>query len=102
MHPGRLSFARADLCTMQHFLCLLPVFVMILSSSAFNAGVSSRVFGSLQMSLQMETVKIPVQLLPCDYIQCLRQIIPEEDIIRWYIARIEDDFAIIEVVREKK
>lgn len=52
------------------------------------------------MSLRLDTITVPVQLNPRDYIHLLQQKIPEEDIIRWYIARIEDGLAVIEVVRE--
>ena len=69
--------------------------------SAFHFPPQTRVLSStLQMSLQLDTIMIPVQLNPRDYVQHLKRIIPEEDIIRWYIAKIEDGVAVIEVVRE--
>lgn len=59
----------------------------------------SRNYAPLQ-ALKLETVPIPLQLNPKDYIHELRKVIPEKDILRWYIAKFENDFAIIEVVRE--
>lgn len=74
---------------------------MLIAASAFNLGAPSRILpGTLHMSLQLDTIMVPVQLNPRDYVQHLRRIIPEEDIIRWYIAKIEDGVAVIEVVRE--
>lgn len=52
------------------------------------------------MSLRLDTITIPVQLNPRNYVQLLQQQIPEKDIVRWYIARIEEGLAVIEVVRE--
>ena len=52
------------------------------------------------MTLRLDTITVPVQLNPRNYVQLLQQKIPEKDIIRWYIARIEDGLAVIEVVRE--
>ena len=76
---------------------------MIMSISAFKSGTFSRYsLHSIQMALKLETIYIPVQLNPCDYVLHLKKVIPEEEIIRWYIAKIEDDRAIIEVVRETK
>jgi hypothetical protein len=54
------------------------------------------------MSLHLETVEVPVQLNPSEYVNVLRQVVPEDEIIRWYIARVENNVAVIEVVREKK
>ena len=54
------------------------------------------------MALQLETIKMPVQLNPRDYFYLLQKLMPEEDIIRWYIAKIEDDTATIEVVKDNK
>lgn len=73
---------------------------MLTISSAFRSGTSSR--RSLQMSLQLETVKVPVQLNPSEYVNALKQVVPEDEIIRWYIARVENNVAVIEVVLEKK
>jgi hypothetical protein len=73
---------------------------MLAIASAFRSGTSSR--HSLQMSLHLETVEVPVQLNPSEYVNVLRQVVPEDEIIRWYIARVENNVAVIEVVREKK
>jgi hypothetical protein len=54
------------------------------------------------MSLHLETVKVPVQLNPSQYVNVLRLVVPEDEIIRWYIARVENNVAVIEVVREQK
>jgi hypothetical protein len=59
----------------------------------------SRKYVSLQ-ALKLETIPISLQLNPKDYIHELRKVIPEKDILRWYIAKFENGFAVIEVVRE--
>jgi hypothetical protein len=81
-------------CTFIAALILLSI------ASAFRSGTSSR--NSLQMSLHLETVKVPVQLNPSQYVNVLRLVVPEDEIIRWYIARVENNVAVIEVVREQK
>lgn len=76
---------------------------MMMSIAAFKSSTTSRAcLQPLQMALNLETIHIPVQLNPRDYVIHLKKVIPEEEIIRWYIARIEDGDAIIEVVREMK
>ena len=77
----------------------------ILSISALqnrNSFISQLSPPSTLLALKLETIYIPIQLNPCDYVLQLKKIIPEEEIIRWYIAKIENDSAIIEVVREIK
>ena len=96
-----MSFAiRIPVVSMSQSALLVVVLVLLTIASAFRSGTSSR--RSLQMSLQLETVEVPVQLNPAEYVNILRQVVPEDEIIRWYIARIENSVAIIEVVREKK
>jgi hypothetical protein len=80
---------------------LISFIFMIISISAFKGSFRSRAsLKSIKMALKLETIYIPVQLNPSDYVLHLRKVIPEEEIIRWYIARIEDDRAVLEVVRE--
>lgn len=80
---------------------LVSFMFMIMSISAFKSSSTSRTsLKSIKMALKLETIYIPIQLNPCDYVLHLRKIIPEEEIIRWYIAKIEDDRAVLEVVRE--
>lgn len=98
---NQVSFAICiPVVSMSQSALLVVVLVLLTIASAFRSGTSSR--RSLQMSLQLETVEVPVQLNPAEYVNILRQVVPEDEIIRWYIARIENSVAIIEVVREKK
>ena len=86
---------------MSQFAFLAAVFMMLTMSSAFLSSITSSRH-SFQMLLQLETVEVPVQLNPSEYVNVLRQIVPEDEIIRWYIARVENNVAVIEVVRDKK
>ena len=52
-------------------------------------------------ALQLDTFELPLQLNPMMYKTLIEEIIPENEIIRWYIARVENDVVLIEVVREK-
>ena len=86
--------------TMSNLLIVLLCSLFIISSG-FNVGIQQRISRStLRMSLQLETINIPLQLNPRDYFQRLKEIVPEKDIIRWYIARIENGCAVVEVVRD--
>lgn len=91
------------------FMIVECLFLNIRISTAYTHHLPSRPYLStkrmtykpaLQMALKLETISIPVQLNPREYINQLRTFIPHEDIIRWYIAKIENGIAVIEVVRE--
>jgi hypothetical protein len=52
-------------------------------------------------ALELETLEIPYQQNPGAYKAIITDAIPEKDIIRWYIAKIENGRAFVEVVRRK-
>ena len=88
---------------MQVLLFVATALLSSLQSEAFKFPTNARqTINPVKMALQLETIKIPVQLNPRDYFYLLQKLMPEEDIIRWYIAKIEDDTAIIEVVKDNK
>ena len=88
---------------MQLLLTIAAALVASLPTGAFKSlTITRQTINSLQMALQMEMVKMPVQLNPRDYFYLLQKLMPDQNIIRWYIAKIEEDTATIEVVREFK
>jgi hypothetical protein len=48
----------------------------------------------------MEIIELPIQSDTGRYAEELKKKVREEDILRWYIAKIEDGTAVLEVVRE--
>ena len=97
MHPESIVYA------MQLLLTIAAALVASLPTGAFKSlTITRQTINSLQMALQMEMVKMPVQLNPRDYFYLLQKLMPDQNIIRWYIAKIEEDTATIEVVREFK
>ena len=88
---------------MQLLLTIAAALVASLPTGAFKSlTITRQTINPLQMALQMEMVKMPVQLNPRDYFYLLQKLMPDQNIIRWYIAKIEEDTATIEVVREFK
>ena len=88
---------------MQALLLVATAVLSVLQSVAFKfPTIPLKTVYPVKMALQLETIKMPVQLNPRDYFYLLQKLMPEEDIIRWYIAKIEDDTATIEVVKDNK
>ena len=88
---------------MQILLFVATTLLYSLQSEAFKfPTIPRQTIHPITMALQLETIKMPVQLNPRDYFYLLQKLMPEEDIIRWYIAKIEDDTATIEVVKDNK
>mmetsp|Transcript_31879 Transcript_31879/g.45883 ORF Transcript_31879/g.45883 Transcript_31879/m.45883 type:complete len:95 (-) Transcript_31879:445-729(-) len=53
---------------------------------------------SHQMALQLKIIEVPVQSNLLQYYSLLVENLGDENILRWYIAKIEDKKATIEVV----
>jgi hypothetical protein len=88
---------------MQVLLFVAVALLSSLQSEAFKLpAIPRQTVAPINMALQLETIRMPVQLNPRDYFYLLQKLMPEEDIIRWYIAKIEDDTATIEVVKDNK
>lgn len=55
----------------------------------------------LPMSLEMQVLSLPVQQHLEDYKRMMTLSLPDKNIIRWYIATIEEGYAKLEVVYEQ-
>jgi hypothetical protein len=80
---------------------IIPLFIFMLCMGnplSFRPRMSYRRRVTALKGLHLETLDFPIQSDPNAYRTLLTEKIPEKDIIRWYIARIQNGFAVIEVV----
>jgi hypothetical protein len=81
---------------------LVALFLDIYSGFSFmgRSRQHRRLLTPVQMALHMDIIELPLELNPARYSEKLFKIIPEDRILRWYIARIDSGKAILEVVYE--
>ena len=70
--------------------------VQRLSSPVLSSGtmrMNTELFG-----LALKLVEVPIQEDPGNYVALLKKVIPSNEILKWYISKIEDGRCVIEVV----